>query len=410
MKTRLLGLSTLLVSTLWLGCDSESPSITPESEEAAQKAVPTWYRDIKPIVAQRCEGCHTATGIGPFALSTYQDAQAHAAALADSVKARRMPPWLPSPDCQKFSPERRLSQKEIDLFVAWSQAGAPQGNPADDKSLPPVRLSLESPSVMLDWGEAYTPSAAKQDDYHCFLIDPKLQKDQDLVAYEFAPDQRHEVHHALLYSATMADAKAKDDAAPGLGWPCSGSSDVKSAELVATWVPGETFAEYPTRTGIRIRAGSALIAQLHYNTRHGVTPDRSRLKLRYSESPVPNRATIVPIANASFVINPYQKGATAVASSGPLPVPLKIWGVFPHMHELGRSAKITANNDCLVEIPQWQFHWQQMYFYDSDGITVPKGSEVKYTCTWDNSTGRTIRWGDGTEDEMCIAFFYTTLY
>lgn len=51
-----------------------------------------------------------------------------------------------------------------------------------------------------------------------------------------------------------------------------------------------------------------------------------------------------------------------------------------------------------------------MYFYDSDGITVPKGSEVKYTCTWDNSTGRTIRWGDGTEDEMCIAFFYTTLY
>ena len=118
----------------------------------------------------------------------------------------------------------------------------------------------------------------------------------------------------------------------------------------------------------------------------------------------------MPIANASFVINPYQKGATAVASSGPLPVPLKIWGVFPHMHELGRSAKITANSDCLVEIPQWQFHWQQMYFYDSDGITVPKGAEVKYTCTWDNSTDRTVRWGDGTEDEMCIAFFYTTLY
>jgi len=71
---------------------------------------------------------------------------------------------------------------------------------------------------------------------------------------------------------------------------------------------------------------------------------------------------------------------------------------------------VVAGNNCLIEIPQWQFHWQQMYFFKDDGLTIPKGTDVKYTCTWDNPSDRTVRFGEGTEDEMCIAFFYTTLY
>jgi len=406
--TRLLPLSTLLLAAVMSGCVDGNQ--LPVPEQLPSNDSPTWYRDIKPLVVQNCAGCHVAHGIGPFSLATYEDAQSHAAQLADSVQAHRMPPWKPSPNCQKFSPERRLSQPQIDLFVKWAKAGAPLGRVADDRALPPKQVSLPNPSVTLDWGQVYTPSTAKPDDYHCFLINPKLTTDQDLVAYEFVPDQRHEVHHALIFSAPMADAQAKDDATPGLGWPCSGSSDVKSAQLIATWVPGETFSEFPTKTGIRIPAGHALVAQLHYNTRHGVAPDRSQLKLRFAEQPVPNRASIFAILNTSFVINPNQQGARAVASSGPLPIPLKVWGVFPHMHELGHTGKITAGDTCLVDVPDWDFHWQQMYFYDGDGITIPKGTDVKYTCTWDNPTNRTVRWGEGTEDEMCIAFFYTTLY
>lgn len=402
MKIHRLGASLLLLPLLVAGCIHSDSEVSDETV--------TWYRDVKPILTQRCEGCHTPHGIGPFTLSSYEDAKAHAAAIADSVQSRRMPPWMPSADCQQFSPERRLSQQEIDQVVAWAKNGAPRGNPTDDKPVPPLKVSLDNPSATLDWGSPYTPSTVKPDDYHCFLIDPQLQKDQDLVAYEFVPDQRHEVHHALIFSAPMADAQAKDAATPGLGWPCTGSSDVKNAELVATWVPGETFTEFPTGTGIRIAKGKALIAQLHYNTRHGVSPDRSTLKLRYAERPVPNRASILPVANTSFVIGPKQQGATAVASSGPLPVPIKVWGVFPHMHELGRTGTIVAGDRCMIEIPKWQFHWQQMYFYKNDGITVPKGTEVKYTCVWDNPTDRTVRFGEGTEDEMCIAFFYTTLY
>jgi hypothetical protein len=77
---------------------------------------------------------------------------------------------------------------------------------------------------------------------------------------------------------------------------------------------------------------------------------------------------------------------------------------------MGRTGTVVAGDRCMIEIPKWQFHWQQMYFYKDDGITLPKGTEVKYTCVWDNPSDRSVRFGEGTEDEMCIAFFYTTLY
>jgi len=48
-------------------------------------------------------------------------------------------------------------------------------------------------------------------------------------------------------------------------------------------------------------------------------------------------------------------------------------------------------------------------------------SKAALTCRWDNSPGaqpivngkrrpsRDLRWGEGTDDEMCLAFLYATL-
>lgn len=152
-----------------------------------------------------------------------------------------------------------------------------------------------------------------------------------------------------------------------------------------------------------------LLAVLHYNTVNGATPDLSRLRLKWADQSVLNKAAILPVLNTTFQINPGQMGATADAVSKPLQVGLRVWGLMPHMHQLGRSGRVEAAGQCLINIPKWDFHWQQMYFFDSSSVYLPAGSVVKYTCTWDNTTANTIRWGEGTADEMCIAYFYTTL-
>src|SRR5690606_9463938 len=97
-----------------------------------------------------------------------------------------------------------------------------------------------------------------------------------------------------------------------------------------------------------------------------------------------------------------------------VPAEATIWAVAPHMHTLGRRALVEVEHTdgsktCLLDIPDWDFDWQQFYFFDSPrGIPVERGDTVRFSCTWDNTSNREVRWGDGTEDEMCIAYAFVT--
>lgn len=76
---------------------------------------------------------------------------------------------------------------------------------------------------------------------------------------------------------------------------------------------------------------------------------------------------------------------------------------------LGRKIRVeTTGGQCLVEIPSWDFHWQQFYFFKTP-ISIPAGQARRMTCTWDNPTSRTVTWGEGTSDELCLNNVYVTL-
>lgn len=369
----------------------------------------TWYKDVQPIVQARCQGCHTAGGIAPFALSSYDLTKQYAAAVSSAVEARRMPPWMPDPSCQSFADSRRLEQGQVDAIVSWVKDGSPLGDPRDEKPAPMPPQGLSQPSVTLDIGGSYTPTASPIDDYHCFVADPKLTQDRDLVAYEFMPDQRAEVHHVLIYAAQASAVQAADDAAPGLGWPCGGGPGVKVDGLVAAWVPGSPATYYPSGTGVPIAAGRVLAIQIHYNTVNGALPDRSSLRLKYADQPVARRAVITPLSEQTFAIPPTSQGYSTDALGQALKGPVTLWGLAPHMHTLGRSVRVEADGQCLIYIPRWDFHWQQLYFTSAPtGIPLAAGTVPKLTCVWDNPTAGTVRWGEGTSDEMCINYFYVT--
>ncbi len=89
-------------------------------------------------------------------------------------------------------------------------------------------------------------------------------------------------------------------------------------------------------------------------------------------------------------------------------------GVAAEVHHVLVYAGIEAllpggQSSCLIDIPAWNFRWQQIYFYDSpNGISLPAGTQVTYSCTWDNPGSTSVSWGEDTTDEMCIAYFYIT--
>jgi hypothetical protein len=229
------------------------------------------------------------------------------------------------------------------------------------------------------------------------------------VGLDIAPQQRQLVHHVLLYAATPADAQAADNAEAGPGWTCFGGPGLSTAQprLLGGWVPGSSATTFPPETGIQMKAGEVVVMQVHYNLANGgASPDQTTARLQLARGPIAKPAALLPLADLGFAIPPNATGysATIGGASGASGI---IWGVAPHMHVKGRRITVTAGGGCLVDVPAWDFRWQQTYFFQTP-LPIAIGTQVSLTCTWDNPTASTVTWGESTSDEMCLSYLYVT--
>lgn len=56
--------------------------------EAAETAVPTFTKDVAPIIQAKCEACHRSGSIAPMSLVTYEEARPWARSRAPGPTAR----------------------------------------------------------------------------------------------------------------------------------------------------------------------------------------------------------------------------------------------------------------------------------------------------------------------------------
>jgi hypothetical protein len=328
----------------------------------------------------------------------------------------------------------------------------------------------------------YRPRAGKgtTDDYRCFVLDPKLTADASVTAARIDPGASKIVHHVILFRispAQVGEAAKLDAASAGLGWSCFGGtgiglggggsvqSSLNDSNWIAAWAPGGTGGRLPDGTGVPLPAGNRIVMQVHYNLLNGIARDRSRAVLTVAPAsagltkvqtvllPAPvelacakgergrlcdRTEALVDLSrkygtNAAFV--PTGLLLLCGRSTGnvaPSPVsrcdrkidtPTTIVGAAGHMHLLGSSIRLelnpgTSRARVLLDIPRWDFHWQNMYTLRSAIVARP-GDVVRVTCRHDVShrrhglhgvpkTPRYILWGEGTTDEMCLGLLQVT--
>jgi hypothetical protein len=407
--------SWLLVASVLIGCSGSDPG-----ESGSPGSASTYYRDVAPIVQAHCASCHSPGNIGPFALETYDDAAKVAALMKKETAARTMPPWHVngSGSCNTYRDARTLTDGEIETIADWVDAGIPAG---DAEDAPPPRedvKGLDAVDATLDPGVAYEPDATLSDDYRCLLVDPRLSADRFLTAYEVHPGQPSEVHHVVVYSMdTPQDelaAVALDAGEEGPGYTCFGGSGTSSSRILAAWAPGTGVTRYPEGTGLRIVAGRKLVMQVHYNLSAGAKPDTTTIDLALAEH-VDQEAIIGAVGAFDLNLSPGDPNASASAEFplSDLPVSLKVHGVFPHMHKLGRTLHVDLEQGgterCMVDVPDYRFGWQQFYFYDKPFVIEPGSGTMSIRCGFDTTGAKQmVHFGEGTGDEMCINALYAT--
>lgn len=92
---------------------------------ATGAAVPT-FKDVRPILLQKCASCHMQGGIAPFPLTSAQDAAARAELIYAVVRSGAMPPWMPGKDSPAFIGQDRriLTASEKRTIEQWVKGGA----------------------------------------------------------------------------------------------------------------------------------------------------------------------------------------------------------------------------------------------------------------------------------------------
>src|ERR1035441_5065405 len=98
-------------------------------------ATPTFYKDVLPLLQDKCQVCHRPGEIGPMPFTDYASTRPWAKSIKAAVLSREMPPWFADPAYGHFANDRRLKEEEIKTLVAWVDAGAPDGD-AKDKPAP----------------------------------------------------------------------------------------------------------------------------------------------------------------------------------------------------------------------------------------------------------------------------------
>ncbi len=380
--------------------------------------VPTWSRDVAPLVWKNCAGCHRPGQVAPFALLDYKDAKKRAEHIDEVVSLRRMPPWRPEPGYGDFEDCRRLTEAEIDLIGRWVEGGAPEETPADLPAAPSFAddWTLGKPDLVLEMPEEYEIPADGPDVYRCFVLPLGLDEDRNVGAVEFRPGNRRVVHHALFFLDSTGIGRMKDEGDAGPGYTSFGGPGFPPTGGLGGWAPGATPRWLPDGLGRLVLKGSDLVMQIHYHPDGKPETDRSTIGIYFSDKPVTNWVGSIPLSKRKFKI-PAGEARYKVTSSFTVPVDLHAIGVVPHMHLLGTQMKAWAvlpdgKEVPLVWIPDWDFNWQDQYIY-KEAISLPKGTRLELEAYFDNSERnpqnpnkppKAVRWGEKTTDEMCICF------
>ncbi len=373
--TGLLALAACGSSTAAAGDGAPDAAVTTDAVTLADGATTTagvtFHKDVEPILQVKCQGCHSGTGIAPFALVTYDDAKTRSASAVAAIASLKMPPWgaRETAECQPrfgWQHDLRVTPAEKATLDAWIAAGTPEGNPADaPKAGAAPTLALANVDLKVAPHKAYVTSG-KDDQMRCFTLDPGITTATWLNGIQIIPGNPLVVHHALVFldpngdAAKLADADGEYD--------CFGGPGI-NGKLIEAWAPGAVPLEFPSNVGTPIAAGSKLVMQIHYHPAGNTAdPDTTQILMRFNKTAPEWIGASVLIGNFAsandnggallpgeddgpngpeFVIPPNKPAhheamvfhLPAQLNGAALPE-LRVYGVGTHMHYVGQDMKV----------------------------------------------------------------------
>ena len=398
--------------------------VTGHPTEGGPVRQPTFYRDVLPLLQDHCQQCHRPEGTARPPLVSYKDAKENAGDIRDSVEQKRMPPWFADPRFGHWANDPSLTAGQIATLVAWAEAKAPAGDPAD---APAARAwagawNIPQPDRVIQMPAPVFIPPKGEIEYTYEIVPTGFTTDTWVQMVQILPSAPQYVHHAVLY-IRPPDARWLRNAPRGVPFTASGLKNPQDrhdahgtdSDMLLVYAPGSSPDRWPDGMARFVPAGSDLIFQMHYTTTGREGTDRTSVGLVFSKSPPERRVITLQLTNSSFEIPPRADNYR-VEVHGSLPNDATLLGFFPHMHLRGKEFEYNivapgGRVETLLHV-HYHFHWQMTYRL-AEPRPLRAGTVLEAVAWFDNSRKNphnpdpdaTVRWGDQTDDEMMVGFF-----
>lgn len=394
-----------LTATTAPGCALDLPA---NDKVAAAGTKVTYHNQVSRILQNNCVECHRADGVGPFSLETLADVIDHAGMIRKQVDRGAMPPWFAAKgndsNDSPWANDCSLSAKDKTDLLTWLNSSDRAAGDPKEAPLPRQfsgEWTIGKPDVVFALPKPFAIKAEGTMPYQKTTVTTSFPEDRWVQAYEIIPTAPQVVHHVIVrVHEKGANISDRDEGSDGY-W--------------AAYVPGNTHRILPPAHAKRLPAGSTISFQIHYTPNGKAVEDQLKIGMIFAKEPPEYEVKVAAVSHPRIRIPAGASDHVEVRQQA-IPTDMLFSAFMAHMHVRGKSFKYEVTypdgkSETLLDIPRYDFNWQLAYDYKQPKF-VPRGSVVKITAVYDNSTNnpanpdptKEVRWGAQTFDEMMIGY------
>lgn len=375
---------------------------------AAVTADSEWC-DALGVLRANCQSCHASDPQfgAPMPLVSFDDLQAPGVSNASQTVRELVRARIH--DAQRPMPPGGMSAANVALIDAWLDAGGGAGADPTCAGLAPAPVPTEPTEFVWpdDCEEFFTlttssrtnPSEkyvvpAGSEEHPQFIFDtPWGNDDVQVLAYRPVTDNASILHHWILYENSTGGLFGG-----GLG-----------GKFLVGWAPGsQGNTGMPDDVGLYMPGGAdKLRLDVHYYNlgSNQAESDASGVELCITRTPRPNTATVSGLTGNATAPAGRSNNVSSCTVNLTGAEEVTFMSVSPHMHKLGVHAKLeltrAGQTTALHDEP---FDFEDQRIYELDNIPIRDGDVLTTTCSYENDTGRTVTFGENSDDEMCFNF------
>jgi hypothetical protein len=415
----------ILAGALALVATAVSGSVL-SAQEADQQV--TFGDGVATIIQENCQSCHQLGGIGPMALTNYNEIRPWAQMIREKVAANEMPPYAYDRNIgiQDLQEDWRLSEDQIATVVAWVDQGAQLGDPANV----PAPITLASPDewrmaaqfgppdIVVGIPEVSVPANGRDMSFGP-IMPTGLAADRCIRALQVKPapgNARTVVHHAnSTFQVPNADG-TYESAGRSTEYAMGKFGEV-IPEGVCRTIPANAFVQwdihfFPGGVG-GASTGEAVSGNLVelgiWLHPEGYTAQYKQDLASYGES------------SGELIMPP--NGTTMTIGYHSFDHPVRIDQFQPHGHLRLRHASLeifypeTGETEVISMITNWSATWHHSHIYGTDAAPLVPAGAVLITKQWYDNTAdnpnnpdpdQWVLGGGRTADEMSHAWIALT--